>query len=130
MLARRLQPPARSLFLVGPRGTGKTTWIKRHFAKVPTYDLLESSENLRLNRDPSAFAQECAALPSGSWIVLDEVQKAPLLLDEVQHLMEEKRQRFLLSASSARKLKRGGANLLAGRAEVRHLFPFVASELD
>jgi predicted AAA+ superfamily ATPase len=130
MFRRQLAVPARSFFLLGPRGTGKTTWIRAHIEATHTYDLLETSESLRLNRDPSLFGRECEALPVRSWIVVDEVQKAPLLLDEVQRLMEEKKQRFVLSGSSARKLRRGGANLLAGRAEVRHLFPFVAVELD
>ena len=131
MFQRALRPPESSFFLFGPRGTGKTTWIKQHFRTASAYyDLLQTSESLRLNRDPSAFGKECADLPAESWIVVDEVQRAPLLLDEVQRLIEEKHLCFVLSGSSARKLRRGGANLLAGRAEVRHLFPFVSSELD
>ncbi|MBM4060233.1 MAG: ATP-binding protein [Planctomycetes bacterium] len=128
MFARRLQPPDRSFFLFGARGTGKTTWIEKHFAEAVAYDLLLTSERLRLSRDPGVLRAECMALPDGAWVVLDEVQRVPALLDEVQHLMVKKRQRFVLSGSSARKLKRSGANLLAGRAEVRHMFPLVTAE--
>jgi predicted AAA+ superfamily ATPase len=85
---------------------------------------------LRLARDPSLFQKECMAMPDGSWIVVDEIQRVPALLDEVQHLMARKRQRFVLSGSSARKLRRSGANLLAGRAEVRAMLPLVADEID
>ncbi len=129
MLARRLPPPDASFFLLGARGTGKTTWIQQHFAAAAQYDLLLASESLRLARDPALFRQECLALPDGAWVVVDEIQRVPALLDEVQHLMAKKRQRFVLSGSSARKLRRSGANLLAGRAEVRAMFPLVADEV-
>jgi uncharacterized protein len=129
MFARCLQPPEQSFFLLGARGTGKTTWIDAHFAAAARYDLLLASESLRLNRDPSVLRAECSALPDGAWVVIDEVQRAPAVLDEVQHLMTKKRQRFVLSGSSARKLKRSGANLLAGRAEMRHMFPLVTGEI-
>jgi predicted AAA+ superfamily ATPase len=128
MLARKLKPPDTSFFLFGARGTGKTTWIHQHFADAVHYDLLLTSESLRLARDPGLFRRECLAQPDGAWIVVDEVQRVPALLDEVQHLMTKKRQRFVLSGSSARKLRRSGANLLAGRAEVRHMFPLVSDE--
>jgi len=82
---------------------------------------------LRLSRNPGLLRAECLALPNGAWIVIDEVQRVPDLLDEVQHLMV-KMPRFVLSSSSARKLERSGVNLLAGRAEVRHLFPLVTAE--
>lgn len=128
MLARRLPAPERSFFLLGARGTGKTTWIQQHFDDAVTYDLLLAAESLRLSREPGLLRAECSALPDGAWIVIDEVQRVPALLDEVQHLMTRKRQRFVLSGSSARKLKRSGANLLAGRAEMRHMFPLVSAE--
>ncbi len=130
MVQRSLEAPDSSFFLLGPRGTGKTTWIGQRFPKAAVYDLLRADEHLRLSRDPSALGRECAALPEKSWIVLDEVQRVPALLDEVQHLMTSRRQRFVLSGSSARKLRRGGANLLAGRAEIKTLFPFTLSELS
>lgn len=129
MLQRTLPAPDSSFFLLGPRGTGKTTWIGQRFPGAAVYDLLRPGEQLRLARDPGAFGRECAELPQRSWIVVDEVQRVPALLDEVQRLMSERRQRFVLSGSSARKLRRGGANLLAGRAEIRNLFPFTLSEL-
>ncbi len=129
MLARKLVPPDASFLLFGARGTGKTTWIQQHFADAAQYDLLLANESLRLSRDPSLFRQECLALPDGAWIVVDEIQRVPALLDEVQHLMAKKRQRFVLSGSSARKLRRSGANLLAGRAEVRAMFPLVSDEV-
>jgi predicted AAA+ superfamily ATPase len=128
MFARKLVPPDSSFFLLGARGTGKTTWIDSHLHDAPRYDLLLAAESLRLNRDPGILRAECSALPDQAWIVIDEVQRAPAVLDEVQHLMAQKRQRFVLSGSSARKLRRSGANLLAGRAEVRHMFPLVSAE--
>jgi predicted AAA+ superfamily ATPase len=128
MFTRKLPPPDGSFFLLGARGTGKTTWIREHFSGATRYDLLLSSESLRLNRDPGLLRAECSALPDGAWIVIDEVQRAPAVLDEVQHPMTAKRQRFVLSGSSARKLKRSGANLLAGRAESCHMFPLVSAE--
>jgi predicted AAA+ superfamily ATPase len=129
MVQRILAPPESSFFLLGPRGTGKTTWIGQRFPGAPVYDLLRSDEHVRLARDPAAFGRECSALPERSWIVVDEVQRVPALLDEVQRLMTARKQRFVLSGSSARKLRRGGANLLAGRAEIRNLFPFTHAEL-
>lgn len=128
MLTRRLAPPDGSFFLLGARGTDKATWIRHHYPTAATYDLLLTAESLRLNRDPGLLRAECSALADGAWIVIDEVQRAPAILDEVQHLMSAKRQRFVLSGSSARKLKRSGANLLAGRAEMRHMFPLVSPE--
>jgi len=94
-----------------------------------TYDLLDSREALRLEREPHQLFRELQALPSGSWVVLDEVQKVPALMDEVHRLIEKHRLRFILCGSSARKLKRSGANLLAGRALVKHMFPLTSSEL-
>ena len=125
MYARRLRPPASSFFLFGPRGTGKSTWIESNFAGAPTYDLLNTRESLRLSRDPEALYREVEGLPAGTWVVIDEVQKVADLLDEVHRLIERRHLRFVLSGSSARKLKRGGGNLLAGRAVVEHLFPLV-----
>ena len=130
MVTRTLPPPEHSFFLLGPRATGKTTWIHQNFPDAPTYDLLRSDELLRLASDPSVLGRECEELPDQAWIVIDEVQRAPALLDEVQRLMTRKHQRFVLSGSSTRKLRRGGANLLAGRAEVHRLLPFTMSELS
>jgi predicted AAA+ superfamily ATPase len=129
MIARLLSKPSRSTLLLGPRGTGKSTWIHHHFKDAIIYDLLSTSEALRLSRDPSALYRELESGPADRWVVIDEVQKVPALLDEVHRLIESRGRRFLLSGSSARKLRRGGTNLLAGRALMSQMFPFVSAEL-
>ena len=129
MYARRISPPAGSFLFFGPRGTGKSTWLKQHFANAIWYDLLDSSEALRLEREPSLLYRELSASAPGTWVVLDEVQKVPAVMDQVHRLIEERQLRFALCGSSARKLKRGGANLLAGRASVERMFPLMSAEL-
>ena len=129
MYTRLLPTPTRSIFLFGPRGTGKSTWIRDRFPDAVSYDLLDTGEALRLSKEPQALHRELAALPEGSWAVIDEVQKVPQLLDEVHRLMESRRLRFVLSGSSARKLRRGGANLLAGRAVTKSMMPLVSAEM-
>ena len=129
MYTRLLPTPTRSIFLLGPRGTGKSTWIRDRFPDAVTYDLLDTGEVLRLSKEPHSLYRELATLSSGSWAVIDEVQKVPGLLDEVHRLIESRRLRFVLSGSSARKLRRGGANLLAGRAVTTAMFPLVSAEL-
>ena len=128
VFARLLRRPRSSCFLFGPRGTGKSTWIAHHFAGARLYDLLNTTEALRLAREPATLFREVEGLSAGDWVVIDEVQRVPELLDEVHRLIETRRLRFVLSGSSARKLRRGGANLLAGRAVVHHLFPLVSAE--
>jgi uncharacterized protein len=128
MYARQLQPPRGSFFLFGPRGTGKSTWIREHFAEARVYDLLNTAESLRLAREPRALFREVEALAADQWVVIDEVQKVPALLDEVHGLMERRGTRFVLSGSSARKLRRGASNLLAGRAVVERLYPLISAE--
>jgi predicted AAA+ superfamily ATPase len=130
MYPRLLKTPHRSVFLFGPRGTGKSTWIRQRFPEATTYDLLDTSETLRLTRDPGTLYRELVGLPPESWVVIDEVQKVPALLDEVHRLMESRRLRFVLSGSSARKIRHGGVNLLAGRAITTSMFPLVSAELD
>ena len=129
LYARLLPTPTRSVFLFGPRGTGKTTWIRDRFPTAATYDLLDTREALRLNKTPDALYRELSALPPGSWAVIDEVQKIPELLNEVHRLIETHGLRFVLSGSSARKLRRRGVNLLAGRAITTTMFPLVSAEL-
>lgn len=129
-IIRHLKKPKESSFVFGPRGTGKSTWIEQHFKDSIIYDLLNTEEVLRLSKQPSLIQKELAHLPAGSWVVIDEVQKVPSLLDEVHRLIERNKLRFILSGSSARKLKREGANLLAGRALLAPLFPLVSSEVD
>lgn len=93
-------------------------------------NLLRADAMVRYARDPSLFRAEVRTRPRSSWIVVDEVQRAPKLLDEVHYLMEEEGYRkFALTGSSARKLRRGGANLLAGRAILRSLFPLTSAEM-
>jgi predicted AAA+ superfamily ATPase len=129
MYTRLLKKPESSALLLGPRGTGKSTWIREHFGDAVRYDLLDTSEALRLEREPALLFNELRMLPAGSWVVLDEVQKVPALLDEVQRLMEDRGLRFILCGSSARKLKRSGVNLLAGRALDSRMFPLTSAEL-
>ena len=131
MYTRLLPIPAQSVFLFGPRGTGKSTWIRSRFPEAVIYDLLDTGEVLRLNKDPQIIYRELAALPARSWVVIDEVQKAPQLLNEVHRLIETNHLRFVLSGSSARKLRRGrDVNLLAGRAITTSLFPLVSAEMS
>ena len=116
MIPRLLQRPDRSFFLFGPRGTGKSTWLQQVLPDALRLDLLDASLFLELSRDPHRLEAIVGNRPAGAWVVLDEIQKVPPLLDEVHRLMESRRWRFALCGSSARKLRRGGANLLAGRA--------------
>jgi predicted AAA+ superfamily ATPase len=130
MYERMLPVPSGSSFLLGPRGTGKSTWLRRGFPEAAFYDLLDLREVTRLQRDPSVLYDEASSLPSGSWVVIDEIQKVPELLDVVHRLIEGRGIRFILSGSSARKLRRGGTNLLAGRAAMARMFPLVSAEVD
>jgi predicted AAA+ superfamily ATPase len=123
--------PSESFFLFGPRGTGKSTWLKSVLPKAQVFNLLLTREYLRFSQDPDSFRNEILSLPKGSWVVVDEVQRLPSLLNEVHALMEDHpaKYRFALTGSSARKLKRDGANLLAGRALVRKFFPLTHREI-
>ena len=116
----------KSVFLFGPRQCGKS-WLVDHTLKdVHVLDLLSSEMFLRLSQHPEQLEQFGA---DGRPIVIDEIQKLPSLLDEVHRLIEKKGYRFLLTGSSARKLRKKGVNLLGGRARVRRLHPFSAFEL-
>lgn len=119
----------KSFFLFGPRATGKSTLIRQQLAdQAFVVDLLDSRHHLRLSATPHDLEAMIAA--SGkSLVVIDEVQRIPDLLNEVHRLIETKRLRFLLTGSSARKLRRGQANLLAGRAWEARLFPFIRREI-
>lgn len=119
----------KSFFLFGPRSTGKTSLIRNQLGdSAYVVDLLKSDFFLRLSNRPSELEQ-IARESKKEIIVIDEVQKLPILLDEVHRLIEETKLRFLLTGSSARKLKRENANLLAGRAWKAELFPFTSSEI-
>ena len=128
-LTRLLQVPDRSFFLFGPRGVGKTTWLREVLSDALFFDLLDSSLYLELSRTPGNLEAMIGNLPEDSWVVIDEIQKIPNLLDEVHRLMETKGWKFALSGSSARKLRRGGINLLGGRALTRNLDAFSSKEL-
>lgn len=126
---RLLKPPDMSFFLFGARGTGKSTWLKETFPEAVRLDLLDTSLQLELIAAPDRLEALVGKQPPETWIVLDEVQKVPAILDEVHRLMEERAWRFALCGSSARKLKRGGADLLAGRALTLHMEPFSFQEV-
>jgi predicted AAA+ superfamily ATPase len=131
MYKRLLKLPfqnSKSFFLFGPRGTGKTTCVKEHAFNAQYFDLLESRLYRQLAADPQKLDSMIPEAFSG-WIVLDEVQKIPALLDEVHRLIEHKKYKFILTGSSARSLKRKGVNLLAGRALTYHMYPLTALEL-
>jgi uncharacterized protein len=131
MIARMLKTPlqnAKSFFLFGPRGTGKTSWLKQCLPKAIYIDLLDSATFTEFLANPSVL--ESFIPPSFSdWVVIDEIQKVPALLDEVHRLIEAKHYKFVLAGSNARKLRKKGTNLLAGRALVYHMYPLTAQEL-
>lgn len=121
---RIIEVPRRSFFLFGPRGTGKSTWLKQKFPGYLFLDLLKTSLFLELSQNPSRLEAIGGDLPQNSWVVIDEIQKIPDLLNEVHRLIEDRRWNFAISGSSARKLRRKGVDLLAGRALTRNFFPF------
>lgn len=121
--------PQRSFFLFGPRGSGKTTWVRQALPKAPLIDLRDERLFRELASTPGLFAAKLGAFPHGSWVIVDEVQRLPDLLHEVHRAIDERKLRFVLTGSSARKLRRAGANLLGGRALLRQMFPFLPSEL-
>lgn len=129
MFPRILAAPARSFFLFGPRGVGKSTWARAAFPGAHRVDLLDEALYQTLLGDPSVFAAGLRTVKRGSWLIVDEVQRLPSLLNDVHRFIEDRRLRFALLGSSARKLKTAGTNLLAGRALRRNMFPFVPAEL-
>lgn len=121
-------PKDKSFFLFGPRGTGKTTWVKTTFPKAVYIDLLEAE----IFNDLLANSQRLSSfIPDGfkDWVIIDEVQRVPELLYEVHRLIESKKYKFILTGSSPRKLKRKGPNLLAGRALTLSMHPLSVAEL-
>ncbi len=122
----------KSFFLFGPRSTGKSSLLKRQLPEARRIDLLDSSFLLRLSQSPQdlqAIAESAGPIGPQDLVVIDEVQKVPELLNEVHRLIEDRGWRFLLTGSSARKLKATGVNLLAGRAWIAKLFPLTSCEL-
>jgi len=116
----------KSCFLFGPRQCGKSSLVRETMPDAQVFNLLSGDTFTRLARNPNYIEETCR---DERPIVIDEIQKMPTLLDEVHRLIEEKGKRFLLTGSSARKLRKGGVNLLGGRARIRNLHPFSASEL-
>lgn len=121
----------KNLFLFGPRQTGKTFLLKRLFPHSPFYDLLQADVFLKVSQRPQIIREELTSSGSRTVqpIIIDEIQKMPILLDEVHYMIEKERFKFILTGSSPRKLKRGGANLLGGRAWTRHMFPLTSHEI-
>ena len=128
---RFLQPPEESYFLLGPRGTGKSTWLKAHYPKATRIDLLLGEEERYFSSFPERIRDVAHELKPGSTLILDEIQRVPNLLPEIHALIEEKRGiQFIMTGSSARKLRRSVSDLLGGRALLRQMPPFFAAELQ
>lgn len=117
----------KSLFLLGPRQTGKTSLIRHALKDTKVYDLLDTSLFLIMSQNPGRLSQELTV--KDRVVVIDEIQLLPILLNEVHRLIETQGIRFLLTGSSARKLRRGGVNLLGGRARTKYLHPLTRKEL-
>jgi uncharacterized protein len=129
LIARKLDLPTQSCFLFGPRGTGKTSWLRNEFPVSVYIDLLESNTHNRLLAYPQRL-EEMIPLKVDGPIIIDEIQKVPELLNEVHRLIEKRKLSFILTGSSARKLRKAGSNLLAGRALTKYIFPLIPSELN
>jgi len=125
-------PQKQSAFLWGPRKTGKTTYLKKHFPDSLIFDFLKTDFFIEVSKNPALLRERILAKDKNALkhpIILDEVQKVPQILDEVHWLIENKGLRFILCGSSARKLRRGHVNLLGGRAWRYEMFPLVTAEL-
>ena len=129
MYARSLKYPVdKSFFLFGPRGTGKTTWVKTAYPRGILIDLLNSAIYNSLLTAPQRL-ENFIPPDFDNWVIIDEIQRIPELLNEVHRLIENRRIRFVLTGSSARKLRKKGTNLLAGRAVTRSMHPLTTGEL-
>jgi predicted AAA+ superfamily ATPase len=134
-MVRRICKPLKSnsFFLFGARGTGKSTFVAEHFSTdiVWTIDLLDEDLFDRYSRKPAALESDWLELDEKpDWIFIDEIQKIPALLNHVHRMIEKQKQNFILTGSSARKLKVVGANLLAGRAFLNYFFPLTFLEWE
>ena len=130
MFARFFRPPAGSYFLFGPRGTGKSTWLRKRYPEALLIDLIDPETARFYAAAPERLRHTLAASPCRRPVVIDELQRVPELLPVVHQLIElDKRLRFVLTGSSARKLRRTGVDLLAGRALLTTMHPFMAAEL-
>jgi uncharacterized protein len=131
MISRIINIPLKynkSFFLFGPRGVGKTCWVKEAIPNSLYIDLLDSEKYFALASLPKRI-EDFIPPNFTDWIIIDEIQKVPLLLNEVHRLIEEKKYKFVLTGSSARSLRKKGVNLLAGRAIVYYLYPLTVQEL-
>lgn len=127
---RLLKGPRQSFFILGPRGTGKTTWIKDQFRNAVWINLLLPHEVSFYGAKPERLITTAEGAGENATIVIDEIQKIPELLSVVHHLIEQKKgYQFILTGSSTRKLRREGVDLLAGRALLKFMNPFVAAEM-
>lgn len=130
VIPRFLRPIKQSFFLLGPRGTGKTTWLKENFREALWIDLLEPENQRFYGSKPERLRETLLSYPDKKQIIIDEIQRIPELLSLIHAIIEEKLDyQFIMTGSSARKLKREGVDLLAGRAFMCHMHPFIASEL-
>ena len=129
-IPRFFTPPGESFFLFGPRGTGKSTFMKQRFPDACYIDLLDPELIRSFSAKPERLVEIVRGQEDRKCFVIDEIQKVPELLTVIHRLIEEKRgYTFILTGSSARKLKRAGIDLLGGRALLRSMHPFLASEL-
>lgn len=130
IIARLFEAPGQSFFLFGPRGTGKSTWLKKAFPEATYLDLLDPHTAREFSTHPEKLMEIVDAGIPSEILIIDEIQKIPELLDVVHLLMENNPAvRFILTGSSSRKLKRSGVDLLAGRAILKTMHPFLATEL-
>ena len=132
LVRRFFEAPADSFFLFGPRGTGKSTWLKTTFPDALFVDLLDPDVYRTYVSRPERLRELIDGKPGTSRVVVDEIQKVPSLLDVVHQMIEEKSRRrlqFILTGSSGRKLRRAGVDLLAGRVLLKTLHPFLVAEL-
>jgi predicted AAA+ superfamily ATPase len=128
-IPRYFKSPQQHYFLIGPRGTGKSTFLRAAYPDAFFIDLLQPDTLRRFQARPELLIEQVHANPSAKVFIVDEIQKVPELLDAVHSLIEEKGgQRFILTGSSSRKLKRAGVDLLAGRALLKHMHPFLLWE--
>ena len=129
MYARNLKPSSeQSYFLLGPRGVGKSWFVENTYKKALLFDLLDSDIYTKLIASPNLLSEY---IPSSfkQWIIIDEIQKIPELLNEIHRLIEKRKLKFILTGSSARKLKSKNVNLLAGRAVTEYMYPLTVEEL-
>jgi predicted AAA+ superfamily ATPase len=130
-IPRKLNPPRGSYFLFGPRGSGKSTWLLHQYPDALRIDFLLGEEERRYSAYPERIRDLVSSLPSGTTLILDEIQRVPRLLPEIHALIEEGKEiQFIMTGSSSRKLRRSVSDLLGGRALLRQMGPFLASELN